>query len=213
MPELRVGTLDSLLALSDDLVRVNALVEAVASKIRRQVVDLAAIEGATEELSVDGISAERYLTAFTWDEAKHPARRPLRETVEKLQESVAKVDDEFNRLVDEERTFSITVVHTVCPSRFITQPPNQLAIRINISIRIDPITSRRLSHLSVHSTPIRLNKAEVAVIAQLMRQHSPAVQTFIESTTRFDSSCSAATTSCPVSQCKTDFLPPAGRCG
>lgn len=30
-----------------------------------------------------------------WDEAKHPARRPLRETVEKLQEGVAKVDDEF----------------------------------------------------------------------------------------------------------------------
>ena len=95
VPELRVGTLDSLLALSDDLVRVNALVEAVASKIQRQVVDLAAIECASEELSVDGISAERYLTAFTWDEAKHPARRPLRETVEKLQESVAKVDDEF----------------------------------------------------------------------------------------------------------------------
>lgn len=95
VPELRVGTLDSLLALSDDLVKVNTLVEAIATKIQRQVIDLAAIEGASEELSVDGISAERFLTAFTWDEAKHPARRPLRETVEKLQESVAKVDDEF----------------------------------------------------------------------------------------------------------------------
>jgi len=95
VPELRVGTLDSLLALSDDLVRVSALVESVASKIQRQVIDLASIEGASEELNVDGVSAERYLTAFNWDEAKHPARRPLRETVEKLQESVAKVDDEF----------------------------------------------------------------------------------------------------------------------
>jgi V-type H+-transporting ATPase subunit C len=44
---------------------------------------------------VDGVSADRFLTAFTWDEAKHPARRPLRETVDKLQEGVAKVDDEF----------------------------------------------------------------------------------------------------------------------
>ena len=47
------------------------------------------------ELTVDGVSADRYLTAFTWDEAKHPARRSLRETVDKLQEGVAKVDDEF----------------------------------------------------------------------------------------------------------------------
>jgi V-type H+-transporting ATPase subunit C len=74
---------------------VSALVESVASKIQRQVIDLASIEGASEELNVDGVSAERYLTAFNWDEAKHPARRPLRETVEKLQESVAKMDDEF----------------------------------------------------------------------------------------------------------------------
>lgn len=41
MPELRVGTLDSLLALSDDLVKVNSLVEAVAHKIQRQVIELA----------------------------------------------------------------------------------------------------------------------------------------------------------------------------
>lgn len=50
---------------------------------------------ASRELTVDDVSADRFLTAFRWDEAKHPARRPLRETVEKLQEGVAKVDDEF----------------------------------------------------------------------------------------------------------------------
>lgn len=58
----------------------------------------ASAEGENEvnaELVVDGISAERFLTAFTWDEAKHPARRPLRETMERLQESVAKIEDDF----------------------------------------------------------------------------------------------------------------------
>jgi hypothetical protein len=44
VPELRVGTLDSLLALSDDLVKVNNLVEAVAQKIQRQVIELASSE-------------------------------------------------------------------------------------------------------------------------------------------------------------------------
>jgi len=44
LPELRVGTLDSLLALSDDLVKVNTLVEAVAQKIQRQVLELASAD-------------------------------------------------------------------------------------------------------------------------------------------------------------------------
>ena len=40
IPELRVGTLDTLMVLSDDLVKVNALLESVVNKIRRQVRDL-----------------------------------------------------------------------------------------------------------------------------------------------------------------------------
>lgn len=40
IPELRVGTLDSLMVLSDDLVKVNALVESVVNKIRRQLYEM-----------------------------------------------------------------------------------------------------------------------------------------------------------------------------
>ena len=40
IPELRVGTLDSLMVLSDDLVKVNALVESVVNKLRRQLFDM-----------------------------------------------------------------------------------------------------------------------------------------------------------------------------
>ena len=41
IPELRVGTLDILMGLSDDLVKVNALVESVVNKIRRQLFEMA----------------------------------------------------------------------------------------------------------------------------------------------------------------------------
>ena len=41
IPELRVGTLDTLMVLSDDLVKVNALVESVVNKIRRQLFEMA----------------------------------------------------------------------------------------------------------------------------------------------------------------------------
>ena len=41
IPELRVGTLDTLMVLSDELVKVNALVESVVNKIRRQLFEMA----------------------------------------------------------------------------------------------------------------------------------------------------------------------------
>ncbi|XP_073359254.1 V-type proton ATPase subunit C-like [Aegilops tauschii subsp. strangulata] len=40
VPDLRPGTLDSLLALSDDLVKSNIFIEGVSHKIRRQIEDL-----------------------------------------------------------------------------------------------------------------------------------------------------------------------------
>lgn len=108
-PDLRVGTLDSLLTLSDDLVKVNALAEQVVEKVRRQYVDLSSSPGAnssvmggnhesgtaSHSLTVEGESVERYMTTFEWDEAKNPARRALKETVEKLSDRLARIDDEF----------------------------------------------------------------------------------------------------------------------
>ena len=94
-PDLRVGTLDSLLALSDDLVKVNALAEQVVEKVRRQFGELGDATTSERELRVDGESVERYLTTFEWDEAKNPARRALKETVEKLSERLSRIDEEF----------------------------------------------------------------------------------------------------------------------
>lgn len=74
----------------------------------------ASAEGENEvnaELVVDGISAERFLTAFTWDEAKHPARRPLRETMERLQESVAKIEDDFRVKTGDWRQLKHSLAH------------------------------------------------------------------------------------------------------
>ena len=45
LPELRVGTLDSLMVLSDELVKVNGLVESVVNKVRRQLFEMGAVNG------------------------------------------------------------------------------------------------------------------------------------------------------------------------
>lgn len=94
VPELRIGTLDTLLALSDDLVKVSSAVEAVVAKIRRTVVDMAG-PSAVATLKVENLPVDAYLTRFKWDEPKFPLRRPLRETVEKIGEIMSHIEDDL----------------------------------------------------------------------------------------------------------------------
>ncbi|KAL9251530.1 V-type proton ATPase subunit C-like protein [Drosera capensis] len=102
VPNLRVGTLDSLLALSDDLLKSNSFVEGVTHKIRRQIEELERSSGVEAgALTVDGIPVDSYLTRFVWDEAKYPTMSPLRETVDSILGFVSKVEDDLKVRVAE----------------------------------------------------------------------------------------------------------------
>jgi len=80
--------------LSDDLAKTNNFIEVVVTKLRRQVQDLGG-PLATTQLRVKGLSAEAYLTRFKWNEAKFQAKRPLKEIVEIITESVSKIEDDL----------------------------------------------------------------------------------------------------------------------
>uniref|UniRef100_A0A804NIZ3 V-type proton ATPase subunit C n=1 Tax=Zea mays TaxID=4577 RepID=A0A804NIZ3_MAIZE len=96
VPDLRVGTLDSLLALSDDLVKSNVFVEGVSHKIRRQIEDLERAGGVDSgALTVDGVPVDTYLTRFVWDEGKYPTMSSLKEIVGSIQSQVAKIEDDM----------------------------------------------------------------------------------------------------------------------
>lgn len=96
IPDLRIGTLDSLLALSDDLIKANSVVEGVTHKIRRQIEELERVLGSEAgPLSIEGVPVDSYLTRFAWDEAKYPLVTPLRETVDTIQENVTKLEDDL----------------------------------------------------------------------------------------------------------------------
>lgn len=101
IPELKVGTLDSLMVLSDDLVKVNSMLEGVVNKIRRQMFDLAVGGDDGEEAQVEGMPAETYMERFSWDEAKYPPRRPLKETVSAVTDIVAELEDSLKVRVSE----------------------------------------------------------------------------------------------------------------
>ncbi|KDD72700.1 hypothetical protein H632_c3002p0, partial [Helicosporidium sp. ATCC 50920] len=130
VPAFNVGTLDALLGLSDDLVKVNASVEGTVNKLRRQLFELASAApagsredskdregGADERASLLGSQQERqqqgsrragearvegqtpraYLESFSWQEAKYPSRRALKDTVAAVVETTARLDDDLKR--------------------------------------------------------------------------------------------------------------------
>ncbi|TKY46269.1 V-type proton ATPase subunit C [Spatholobus suberectus] len=102
IPNLRVGTLDSLLSLSDDLVKSNSFMEGVSHKIRRQIEELERVSGVvSSSLTVDGVPVDSYLTRFVWDEAKYPTMSALKEIVDGIHGQVAKIEDDLKVRVSE----------------------------------------------------------------------------------------------------------------
>jgi len=96
IPDLKVGTLDSLMALSDDLARIDLFVESTTKKIVRQLMEIVDKKPEKNEtLTVNGSDIDTYLQHFAWEEAKYPIRNSLKELTDKIHIQVAKLDDEL----------------------------------------------------------------------------------------------------------------------
>lgn len=96
VPSLMVGTLDSLMTLSDELVKTDQIVENIVRKVEKTALDLAGKKGS--DLTVGGVPAPRYIQQFAWDYAKYPNRRPLKELVALIGGGVQAVDEELKQL-------------------------------------------------------------------------------------------------------------------
>jgi V-type H+-transporting ATPase subunit C len=98
VPDLKVGTLDSLMALSDDLNRVDLLVEATTRKIANQLLDaLENNQGVNkyDSLTVSNNNVDSYLTFFKWDEAKYPTSQSLKVLTDLIATQVTKFEEEL----------------------------------------------------------------------------------------------------------------------
>lgn len=91
-----VGTLDSLMTLSDDLGKTDAVMEGIVRRVEKSAVELAGKKAT--ELTVGGVPATRYVQQFAWDYAKFPNRRPLKELVSLIASGVAAIDEEMKQL-------------------------------------------------------------------------------------------------------------------
>ncbi|CAL8271693.1 unnamed protein product [Merluccius merluccius] len=101
IPELKVGTLDNLLSVSDNLCRLDTLTESVIKKTCQfmgEVMEQAS-DKVLENGLVNGVDLVKYVTKFQWDRAKYPTSLPLRVLADNINRQVSQVDAEFKSRV------------------------------------------------------------------------------------------------------------------
>ncbi|XP_004686495.1 PREDICTED: V-type proton ATPase subunit C 2 isoform X1 [Condylura cristata] len=97
IPDFKVGTLDSLVGLSDELGKLDTFAESLIRKMAHSVVEV--MEDAKgkvlENLLANGVDLPSFVTHFEWDMAKYPAKQPLAGVVDTLAKQLAQIETDL----------------------------------------------------------------------------------------------------------------------
>uniref|UniRef100_T1DI77 V-type proton ATPase subunit C n=1 Tax=Psorophora albipes TaxID=869069 RepID=T1DI77_9DIPT len=94
IPDLKVGTLDQLVGLSDDLGKLDAYVEQTTRKIASYLGDVLEDQRDKlyENLQANNNDLTSYITRFQWDLAKYPTKQSLRNIADIISKQVGQID-------------------------------------------------------------------------------------------------------------------------
>ncbi|NXQ70555.1 VATC2 ATPase, partial [Quiscalus mexicanus] len=94
IPDLKVGTLDALVGLSDELGKLDTFAESVIKKIAQYIGEVMedSKDKVQENLLANGVDLISYLTRFEWDMAKYPIKQPLKNISEALAKQVTQIE-------------------------------------------------------------------------------------------------------------------------
>ncbi|XP_067310830.1 V-type proton ATPase subunit C 1-A [Pseudorasbora parva] len=97
VPELKVGTLDVLLGVSDDLSRLDSYTEGVMRQTSQCLGEvMEEFSGKLlESMLTNGVDLATYVTRFQWDRAKYSTAQPLKTLAEIISKQVSQVDSEL----------------------------------------------------------------------------------------------------------------------
>ncbi|XP_067267256.1 V-type proton ATPase subunit C 1-B [Chanodichthys erythropterus] len=97
MPELKVGTLDILVGLSDELAKLDSFVESVVKKVAQYMADVLedSRDKVQENLLANGVDLVTYITRFQWDMAKYPIKQSLKNIQEIMSKQVSQIDNDL----------------------------------------------------------------------------------------------------------------------
>ncbi|XP_026083634.1 V-type proton ATPase subunit C 1-A-like [Carassius auratus] len=97
IPDLKVGTLDILVGLSDELAKLDAFVESVVKKVAQYMADVLedSRDKVQENLLANGVDLVTYATRFQWDMAKYPIKQSLKNISEIITKQVTQIDNDL----------------------------------------------------------------------------------------------------------------------
>uniref|UniRef100_A0A7N9AXD4 V-type proton ATPase subunit C n=1 Tax=Mastacembelus armatus TaxID=205130 RepID=A0A7N9AXD4_9TELE len=107
IPDLKVGTLDVLVGLSDELAKLDSFVESVVKKVAQYMADvledsrdkvqenLLANGGTTSLLLSFSVDLVTYITRFQWDMAKYPIKQSLKNISEIISKQLTQIDNDL----------------------------------------------------------------------------------------------------------------------
>ncbi|XP_050828492.1 V-type proton ATPase subunit C 2 isoform X2 [Serinus canaria] len=97
IPDLKVGTLDALVGLSDELGKLDTFAESVIKKIAQYIGEVMedSKDKVQENLLANGVDLISYLTRFEWDMAKYPIKQPLKNISEALAKQVTQIETDL----------------------------------------------------------------------------------------------------------------------
>lgn len=97
IPDLKVGTLDALIGLSDDLGKIDGYAEGVCHKVASYMGEVLEQQKDRVEanLKVNDVSYLRYVREFQWNKARYPTKQSLRAISESISKMLSQVDTEL----------------------------------------------------------------------------------------------------------------------
>jgi len=97
IPNLKVGTLDQLFGLSDELSKMDSFVESVTRKVAQYLSEVLEHEKdkLAENLMANNVDCFTYVTKFDWDYAKYPIKQPLKSIAETISKQVSLIENDL----------------------------------------------------------------------------------------------------------------------
>lgn len=97
IPDLKVGTLDQLVGLSDDLGKLDNFVEQITRKVSNYLGDVLEDQRDKlgENLLANGVDLATYVTQFRWDMAKYPIKQSLKNLSDIISKQVSQIESDL----------------------------------------------------------------------------------------------------------------------
>ncbi|EDV37723.1 uncharacterized protein Dana_GF11269 [Drosophila ananassae] len=97
IPDLKVGTLDQLVGLSDDLGKLDTYVEQITRKVANYLGEVLEDQRGKllENLMANNTELPQYLTRFQWDMAKYPIKQSLRNIADIISKQIGQIDGDL----------------------------------------------------------------------------------------------------------------------